>query len=299
MSHEIRIGTIAGKGANTAAYIRSLLPLGFESFEINFWQEIPDGLDLKKLAKDVKAAIADAGVDAKVTALGIYGNPVENKAQAEAWKRLIDACDAFECDVVLGFAGCLTDKPVPDAIKPWKKVFDPLAKRARDKGVRLAFENCPMGGSWGRAQWNIAFLPAAWELMFDALDDASNVGLCWEPAHQMYQLVEPIGQLREWIDKVFILHGKDASIYWDVIKQYGINGPKAWNHHRTPGFGDCNWADIISILRQAKFQGSINIEGWHDPVYKGDLEMTGQVHGLHYLKRCRGGDFITNPPHTV
>ena len=43
------------------------------------------------------------------------------------------------------------------------------------------------------------------------------------------------------------------------------------------------------------FKGAIDIEGWHDPVYRGDLEMTGQVHGLNYLKWCRGGEFVTNP----
>jgi hypothetical protein len=26
-----------------------------------------------------------------------------------------------------------------------------------------------------------------------------------------------------------------------------------------------------------------------------DLEMTGQVHALNYLKRCRGGDIVPNP----
>ena len=40
---------------------------------------------------------------------------------------------------------------------------------------------------------------------------------------------------------------------------------------------------------------SIDIEGWHDPVYKDDLEMTGQVHALRYLKQCRGGDFLLTP----
>ena len=64
---------------------------------------------------------------------------------------------------------------------------------------------------------------------------------------------------------------------------------------RTPGFGDSNWTDIITILRLAKFKGSIDIEGWHDPVYSRDLEMTGQVHGLNYLKQCRGGAFVPNP----
>ncbi|GAH78919.1 unnamed protein product, partial [marine sediment metagenome] len=41
--------------------------------------------------------------------------------------------------------------------------------------------------------------------------------------------------------------------------------------------------------------GTIDIEGFHDPVYCGELEMTGQVRGLNYLKECRGGKFISNP----
>ena len=66
--------------------------------------------------------------------------------------------------------------------------------------------------------------------------------------------------------------------------------PLQW--HRTPGFGECNWHEIISILRMNKYTGTIDIEGWHDPVYKGELEITGQVHALHYLKFCRGEDYI-------
>jgi sugar phosphate isomerase/epimerase len=66
-------------------------------------------------------------------------------------------------------------------------------------------------------------------------------------------------------------------------------------YHRTPGFGDSNWTDIISDLRKGGFKGSIDIEGWHDPVYRGDLEMTGQVHALNYLKRCRGSSYVPNP----
>ncbi|MCE2939787.1 MAG: hypothetical protein LW819_10890, partial [Fimbriimonadaceae bacterium] len=65
--------------------------------------------------------------------------------------------------------------------------------------------------------------------------------------------------------------------------------------HRTPGFGDTNWTDVISILRKHGWRGSIDIEGWHDPVYRDDLEMTGQVHALNYLKACRGGAFVPNP----
>ena len=75
----------------------------------------------------------------------------------------------------------------------------------------------------------------------------------------------------------------------------GLRGGQQWVWHRTPGFGDTNWTDVITILRMAGFKGAIDIEGWHDPVYKGDLEMTGQVHALNYLKQCRGGAFVANP----
>ena len=34
---------------------------------------------------------------------------------------------------------------------------------------------------------------------------------------------------------------------------------------------------------------------YHDPVYSGELEMTGQLHALNYLKWCRGGDFTPTP----
>ena len=72
---DIRIGTLAGKGAQTPAYIRQILPHGFESFQINFWKTL-GGVDLKKLAGETKTVFNEAGSDAVVSTLGIYGNPL-------------------------------------------------------------------------------------------------------------------------------------------------------------------------------------------------------------------------------
>ena len=82
---------------------------------------------------------------------------------------------------------------------------------------------------------------------------------------------------------------------WDVVRTRGIRGGTTYAYHRTPGFGDTNWTDVIGFLRLAGYRGAIDIEGWHDPVYRDALEMTGQVAGLEYLKRCRGGRFVQNP----
>ena len=292
---KIRIGTIVGAGAKTADLIGELLPLGFESFAISFWQSL-GGTDLKRLAKEVNEALAGSG--AVLSALSVFGNPLEkrpvDKHTLDAWKKAIDAARSFGCDLVTGFAGRLIDKPIDASMKRFKQVFGPLTRRAGDRGVRIAFENCDMGGTWLHGDWNIAHNPIAWKKMFNEVP-ADNLGLQWEPCHQMVSLIDPIPQLRKWVDKVFSVHGKDATINWDVIREYGIHGPKQFAFHRTPGFGDSNWADIITILRQAGFCGSIDIEGFHDPVYRGELEMTGQVRGLNYLKQCRGGDYVPNP----
>jgi sugar phosphate isomerase/epimerase len=98
------------------------------------------------------------------------------------------------------------------------------------------------------------------------------------------------------VPKIFHVHGKDATIHWDLLRQHGRVGPVRYWYHRHPGFGDSNWTDIISQLRLHGYKGCIDIEGWHDHVYKDELEMTGQVHALHYLKQCRGGNFVPNPP---
>ena len=293
---DIRIGTCAGKGEQTPEYIKEILPYGFETFQITFWAGL-GGVNLKALAKRVGAVLE--GTPAKVSTIGVFGNPLDPNAAFHAetlkgWKECIDNARLFGADLVCGFAGRMIDKPIDQSMRQFKKVFGELAKRAADKGVRLAFENCDMGGTWNRGDWNIAQYPAAWEMMFNEVP-MKNIGLEWEPCHQMVKLIDPMPQLRKWAHKIFHIHGKDATIKWDVIREYGINGPKTWVHHRTPGFGDSDWTAIISELREQGWKGSIDIEGWHDPVYKGDLEMTGQVHGLNYLKNCRGGAFIKNP----
>jgi len=294
MAHEIRIGTLVG-GGDAVRVLPQIIPHGFESFNLTFWQTTGN-IDLAETAKRVRDILD--GHDIVISSLGVFGNPLtgagDNADTLASWERLIDAAELFGAKMVNGFTGRLTDRPIEESIPKFKEVFGELAKRAADRGVRIAFENCDMGGDWWKGDWNIAHNPTAWEMMFDAVP-ADNIGLEWEPTHQMVSLIDPLPQLRKWVGKIFHVHGKDATIAWDIVKEYGIHGPKPFVWHRTPGFGDTNWTDVITILRQAGYTGTIDIEGWHDPVYKDELEMTGQVHALNYLKQCRGGAFVPNP----
>jgi sugar phosphate isomerase/epimerase len=290
---QIRIGTLVN-GLDAVRILPQIIPHGFESFALTFWQST-NNADLSKLAKQIKEILAEK--DIVISSLGIFGNPLtgagNNADTLASWERLIDHAHEFGTDLVTGFTGRMPGS-IEQSISRYTEVFGALSKRAEDRGVRIAFENCDMGGTWHDGDWNIAHNPTSWEMMFNAIP-SDNIGLQWEPCHQMVSLIDPIPQLRKWVGKIFNVHGKDATIAWDIVREYGIHGPKEFVWHRTPGFGDSNWTDIISILRQNNYQGSIDIEGFHDPVYRDIWEMTGQVHGLNYLKTCRGGDFVPNP----
>jgi sugar phosphate isomerase/epimerase len=290
MSHsDIRIGTLANMSAG-ANYIKQILPHGFESFSLTFWKEIGD-VNVERTAKEVLDVIGDKAI---ISSIGLYGNPLQDQTSARDFGRLIGYARLFKTNLVCGFTGAIEGKPLPESMKEFKQVWGPLVKQAEDAGVRIAWENCDMDGWWHDVRWNIAHSPTAWEMMFNEIPSAS-VGLEWEPCHQLNSLIDPLPQLRKWMPKIYHVHGKDATVDWNTIRTCGIRGGKQYVWHRTPGFGDSNWTDIISILRMNKYKGCLDIEGWHDPVYREELEMTGQVHALNYLKNCRGGAFVPNP----
>jgi len=289
---DIRIGTLVGI-QDAVRVVPQLVEHGFESFQLTGGFGV-DLVDFADIAPRVREAIEGRAV---ISSLGYFGNPLQHPHQAEVIRAYLDAAKLFGCDTWIGFAGALDGQPVMDSMPAFKKIWTDLAKHAADQGVKIAFENCEMGGFWHSAKWNIAHSPTFFEAMWNEIP-SDNVGICWEPCHQMVSLIDPIPQLRKYAAarKIFTVHGKDASIAWDVIREKGIRGGVPYVWHRHPGFGDTNWTDVISILRMNDYKGSIDIEGWHDPVYREELELTGQIHAMHYLKRCRGGMIeIPNP----
>lgn len=288
---QIRIGTCL-PGRNAENWAPHMADIGFEAFSVCFHMQY-FGLDIAQHGPRMKALAEEKGV--KITTLGYYCNALQSEEHLHNLEKAIDCAHLYGANTVSTFAGGLEGQPVDASFEVFGKVFRELCKRAEDRGLRLAIENCPMGGTWANATCNIGFNPRAWERMFNEVP-SDALGLEWEPAHQMIQLIDPIAQLRKWVGKVYHVHGKDCTVDRHAVEEYGVmSGYKRYAQERTPGFGDCNWRDIIYILYQAGYEGDISVEGYHDPIYKHDWEMTGQKHALSYLKWCRGGDFTPNP----
>jgi len=289
MKH-ISIGTCV-PGDRFEAWAPAFINAGFECLSVNFHMTLGD-VDPVALAARVREILA--GTRTRVAALGFYCNAIEYSDHEKTLHRMIDLAELFGTDTVSTFAGAYEGRSVDAAMGKYKQVFTEIAKHAEDKGVRVAIENCPMDGTWKSCTCNIGFNPRAWDMMFNEVPSRA-IGLEWEPAHQMYQLIDPIANLRQYADRIYGIHGKDAEVRWDEIGRSGIMGKEDYVAFRLPGFGDTDWRKIFSILNFADYGGYVSIEGYHDPLFSGDMEFTGQLHAFNYLKWCRGGDYAPNP----
>ncbi|MBN1673484.1 MAG: sugar phosphate isomerase/epimerase [Kiritimatiellae bacterium] len=306
---DIRIGTIINTRMKAASTIEQILPHGFESFALFFWQHTRQ-IEWERLADEIHRVLDGTG--AAISAIGAYGNPLEageiNRETVKGIEECIENAHLFNCREVTAITGRVRGCPVPASMDRLKEVWSPLLEGAGAKDVRICFEGWDGEGTWLDGDLSVMHHPAAWEMVFEALP-YENVGLELDPGCCVIRLIDPIALIPEWGHKVFHVHGKDATVRWDVVRRHGtssfvslrdarkakVKTPPLFGFFRTPGFGDTDWRTLISELRLAGYTGAIDIEGGNDPVFNGALEMTGQVESLRYLKECRGEVCVPNP----
>lgn len=283
----IPIGTCV-PGSWFDSWAPEMKKLGYESFALNYHMVITEEI-IASLPDLAKRSREEIGVP--ISILGYYCNSLQLPEHKALLEKVIDIAPKMGIGLVGTFAGALEGESVDAALPKFKEVFGELAKRAEDNGVKICIENCPMGGTWQNATCNIGFNARAWDKMFDAVPSEA-LGLEWEPAHQIAQLVDPVANLRKYIKRVYHMHGKDGMVKRDLIASEGIISGEAFADMRFPGFGDTDWRQIFAILDQYGYDSDITVEGYHDPFYSGDWEMTGQKHALEYLSWCQGGAFV-------
>jgi len=261
---------------------------GFTSVELIVGQGAP--LDPARTKKDAilkaKADFAKRGLE--ISAVGCYQNNLapetaQRERNSKHLGNLLRLCQMLDVKTLCTFAGRNPNKDIPDNIPMFKKVFTPLAEKAAGMGLRIAFENCPMFHSFPFRGINIAYCPKAWDLMFDAVP-LDNLGLEYDASHLICMLQDYIEIIYEYGDRIFHVHAKDAEVVWRECSVNGILEHGAVRH-RTPGMGEADWKQIISALREVGYNGNLDIEGRHDPIYRGASEEEGLIIARKHLEQ--------------
>jgi len=219
-----------------------------------------------------------------VTALSVWGNPLESDAVRSGWSTLIASAHRFGSPFVTGFAGRLAGASVEASLECWQDLFLHLLDEAHRAGVKgILMENCRMGDLWKRGAWNIAINDAAWGLLFERIGD-ERLGLEWEPCHQVEAFVDPIAQLGRWKERIHHIHGKDAR--WDQgqLAQVGLYSPKKAITATLPGAGDTDWQELLRLLVASGWTGSIDLEVPKGPF---SASLPAASVALEHLKECR------------
>jgi sugar phosphate isomerase/epimerase len=228
------------------------------------------------------AAAAQAR-NVRISAIGaFYRNPLD-PAQTEHARallhRAIEVAALIGVRTVSGFPGGVIEAtvnprggqpviaPLENFIPKIVAFWDPIAKYAADHGVRIAFEHCPQGVfRLPVMNYNVFGQVANWERFFNATACA-NIGLEWDAGHLICQFIDPVENLRKFGAKVFHVHAKDGFINRQLLEAYGPCHPGV-AEHRLPGFGQANWSEIVHELLRAGYDSDLNIEGFHDPVFR-------------------------------
>ena len=285
---DIRIGTMVRAGvANPADYVRQILPLGFESIQPFFWQTIGQ-VDIKRLAGEIREAIGDA--DVVVNSLGMFGNPLEggdlDRQSLAGWETLIDNAHLFGAKIIGGSPGTCGASRSRKKSSTVSRSLGPARQTRRGQGRAHRIRKLRDGRQLevGRLEHRAYARRLGADVQRSSLR-RSRAGMgALSPARLPDRARSANSQMGE---QDLHVHGKDATVRWDVVREHGTVRQASVRADALARFRRQQLD--ADHLRLAHFTGAIDIEGWHDPVYREELEMTGQVRALNYLKDCRGG----------
>ena len=158
-------------------------------------------------------------------------------------RKVIDAAQALGVDIVGTFVGNDKDRPVPENLERFRKIWPSLVSYAGERGVKIAIENCPMIFSYD--EWpggnNLAWSPAIWDEMFSAIPDA-NFGLNLDPSHLVWLMIDYERAVYDFGDRIFHAHAKDMEVRQDGLYRHGtFSGGIGWQVPRLPGLGQVDW----------------------------------------------------------
>lgn len=215
----------------------------------------------------------------EISALAYYPNnldpdPSTREAANSHLMRVVEAAQRLEVEVVGTFVGRDQHRSVAENFEDFEKVWPPIIRFARECGVKVAIENCPMifsDDEWPGGR-NLAYSPAHWRRMFEIVPD-DNFGLNLDPSHLVWQFIDYVRVVRDFAPRIFHVHAKDMEVDRDGLYENGVMSlGVGWQVPRLPGLGEVQWDRFIAALYQAGYDWVVSVEH-EDRRFEGSLEL--------------------------
>ena len=273
--------------------------------------DVDRAMEDEAYVQEVKDTFAKYGLVMKAVSahvigqcVGDYNDPrLNNFAPAEladkpdeirAWairtmKNVAVVCKKLDVHIVTGFVGSPIWKYVysfPQTTeemieKGFREIYDlwcPILDVFKENDVKFALEVHP---------GEIAFDYYSTERLLKVFADRPEFGLNFDPSHLLWQGITPHLFLRDFMDRVYHVHMKDAAVTLDG--RSGLLGShidfgdlrRGWNF-RSLGHGQVNFEEIIRVLNAAGYDGPLSVE-WED---SGMERVAGATEACAFVRKC-------------
>ena len=212
----------------------------------------------------------------------------------EEMKYTARAAKNMGCEVVTGFTGSplwkffysfpqTTEEMIEEGYREIVKLWTPIFDEFDRNGVKFALEVHPT---------EIAYDYYTTKKLLEAFDYRPTLGLNFDPSHLIWQGMIPHLLIRDFADRIYHVHVKDAAVTLDG--RAGLLGShltfgdtrRGWNF-RSPGHGDVDFENMIRELNNIDYAGPLSVE-WED---SGMDRIYGATEALEFVKQI---DFKPN-----
>jgi sugar phosphate isomerase/epimerase len=193
-----------------------------------------------------------------------------NRRAAEELKNSARAAQRLGVKVVNGFTGSsiwqwlysfppVSPAMIDDGFKLLAERFNPILDVFAECGVKFALEVHPT---------EIAFDLYTAQRALEVLDYRDEFGFNFDPSHLIWQGINPAEFIRQFPDRIFHVHMKDAIVKLDgrsgiLSSHLNFGDPRRGWDFRSLGRGGVNFEEIVRALNDAGYQGPLSVE-WED-----------------------------------
>ncbi|MBK7259294.1 MAG: sugar phosphate isomerase/epimerase [Ignavibacteriae bacterium] len=199
------------------------------------------------------------------------GDPEKKRAWAVAtMKNAARTARNLGVHVVNGFTGSpiwhllysfppVADATIEDGFRSFARMWNPILDVYDECGVKFALEVHPT---------EIAFDIITAHRALEAIGHRKTFGFNFDPSHLHWQMVDPVQFIREFTDRIYHVHMKDAALQLDgrsgiLASHLNFGHPARGWDFRSLGRGGIKFEEIIRALNHAKYGGPLSVE-WED-----------------------------------
>lgn len=167
--------------------------------------------------------------------------------------------------------------------------YSALTPVLEQNNARIVIEGWPGPGA-------LCCTPEGYRALF-AQVPSKAMGINYDPSHLIRQGIDHLQFLREFVSRVYHVHGKDTEILTENLYDFGWEQPPTFAkptpyagmvwRYTIPGHGIARWIDILRVLQANGYDGCVSVELEDANFYRQpEAEQLGIVTGAKFLAGC-------------